>query len=90
MKSVLIILSFLFSSVSFAAVSPENLTYHRISNCTYWTFLTGVSPSGYLCASYPWDVNVADAQSTADNLNALSERIKQLEARIQQLETQLQ
>ena len=77
----------LFSSISFAQLAPTNLSYYNVNNCSIWTYST--EGRGYVCASYPSQVMVPDVYSTADNLNALNDRIKKLEDKVQQLEAQL-
>lgn len=83
MKSLVIFSGLLISSAGFA----QSLNFERINNCMTWNY----SPEarGYICASYPWTVNVPNYFDTSEALRLLNERVKALEAKVQSLEAQI-
>jgi len=83
MKDLRITLPFLGLLISLMTQADE-LKGYRIQNCNDW--VPSQSGSGFVCASQPIDLNVAEAHTFAAEIRKLQTVIEHLEKRIQQLE----
>lgn len=87
MRSGHITLFFLGLLISFFAQADE-LKGYQIQNCNYW--VPSQSGRGFVCASQPIDLNVAEAHTFAAEIRRLQTLVEHLEKRIQQLENKPQ
>lgn len=79
MKHLLALTLFISSSV-FAAGDEGLVRSENISNCSYWTYNGTIN--AYVCQSYPFTTQVAEAFSTQQAILDLEERVSELEAKL--------